>query len=188
MNAFAAAVLACRLLALYVLSQSLSALPSLPLVVSAALQADQFRGFSDIAPPDVSTRLPNLSQPILLSVLLPVLVSIAFSVFLWFKSGWLAARMAPADAPTTEAAPLGKNLQPILLTAIGVLMLVTAIPEMARAVASALLTPSEIVQSPGWMAVAVAERWALLFRFLLGCGLTFGAAPLSRALDRLKSD
>ena len=177
MYPFAAAVLACRLLALFVLYQGLSSLSLLPL--SLAFQSDRFVRFGISGPLDIN-------RPLLLSAL-PFLVSISFYAFLWAKATWLAGRIVSAS-PAIEAAPLPTNLQPILLTTVGVLVLVLAIPEAARVVATALLTPNEIAQAPDWVARTVAERWALLLRFLLGFGLTFGALPLSRVLDRLKSD
>ena len=180
MNAYTAAVLSCRLLALFVLYQGLCSLSWLPLALEARLQADRFPLIGGYRAPDVG----HLIMP---SLLLPSLIPAVFSLFLWIRAERLAARMVPA-APTPQSAPSAIGLQPILLTVAGVLVLALAIPEAARSVATALLSPRIVYQAPDQVAHAAAEHWALLLRFLLGLGLTFGAAPLSRALDRVRSD
>ncbi len=180
MNPFAAAVLSCRILALYIVIGLLSNFSWLPL---ALMSASQYRSY----PMSGSPGNPSLYDlPILLQFLLPSLLQIVFALFLWIKAGWLA-RLITAGMDGGTVPVMGNDIQRILLALIGVFVLVTTIPEAGRAIAFALLSASNPVQHPDNIMKSVPENWALLLRFALGLGLLFGASALSRRLDNWRS-
>jgi len=119
--------------------------------------------------------------------ILPLPVCGLFAAFLWFKAAWLARRIASAASATGAPSFRGdSDIQRILLTMIGVLVLAFAIPEAARAIAASLLAAA----NPDAAAIrtsGIAGNWALLLQFLIGFSLLFGAPAISRFLEKLDS-
>ena len=186
MTTFQAAVLSCRILALYVLFQALSAIAQLPMAVISLWSQKMTSG--DMRLGQVQLQENHLNLTILSAFtatgLLQVLLPGAFAAFLWFKAVWLARRIASA-ASTTEAitSPNGSDIQRVMLTMIGVLVLAFAIPEVGRAIALALMpSPDAIPKDTSRLA---AENWKLLLQFVIGLSLMFGASTFSRSLDKL---
>lgn len=181
MTTFQAAVLSCRILALYVLFRALSPVSALPMA------------FSLIGNHTLNPSQGLLEQQyrqnllFLLTYLLPLPLCGLLAAFLWIKAGWLARKIAETAA--ADSAPTfvrGSDLQRILLTVIGALVLAFAIPEAARAIASGLMAaaePDAAIDTPR----SIAENWALLLQFLVGIGLIFGAPAVSRSLDELNT-
>lgn len=122
----------------------------------------------------------------ILTTVLKILLPGLFAAFLWFKSGWMAKKIAAAPFVETEL-PGSHDFQRILLMMLGVLVLALAVPEAGHAIARGLLASSD----PGGRASSISEiaadNWELLLQFLIGLGLIFGAPVLSRSLNALSS-
>ena len=180
MTSHEAAVLSCRMLALYVFFQALSVTGLFPAVYAAMVE--RLPAF----PAAYNVSHSNFS--LLLSYVLPFPLFIAFAVFLWSAAPWFAKRIVISIKPGVFVLPISmREVQVTAFVIIGVLLLVQVVPEAVKAIVTAiLLTANPEQAADGIRPEMTAGYWALIIRFALIFILIFRAFALSDALDKLR--
>ena len=128
---------------------------------------------------------------------LPWLVSLGIGVPVWFSADWFAARVFPGGQADAE---INGNLRTEPLFAVGVaiiglLLLVEGIPSLAsalylfsRTLQAGVLGPDESRERLLWDAQGKASALAGVTRVLLGCVLLAGPARLGAAVARVRKE
>lgn len=166
------AMLASRILALYVLLQAIQLLPiSAAEIVSAFNPVQRQQALLMIAP-----------------LMLPVIASAVLAWMLWFKAYWLAGRLSAGLQSTSAEPPLtGRETQRIAFTILGGWVLAQTIPQVAGSMVQHLLMSQNDQLAQGLNAPReVAGNWALIVRVLLGGWLLLGASGIVEKLNSLR--
>ena len=180
MTSYEAALISCRMLALYVFFEALSVTGLFPAVYAAMVER------LPAYPAAYNVSHSNLS--LLLSYVLPFPLFIAFAAFLWFAAPWFAKRTVISVKPGVFDLPIRmREVQVTAFVIIGVLLLVQVIPEAVKAIVMAiLLTANPEQATDGIRPEMTAGYWALIIRFTLSLILIFRGFALSDALDKLR--
>ena len=114
-------------------------------------------------------------------------IYLLLSACLWFTAGRLSALVAPFGAPTkTGDSPRMRELQVIAFSAVGLFVLVGALPKLAGELHRLYFLANAITISPETTLGDVARRIQIGVEMLLGVSLLLGGGAFAGMLARFR--
>jgi hypothetical protein len=182
MNRREIAALACKILALWLLTQAATLLVT-TVVAIVTLASVLIAG---------QGRWNEAGLSALLGVLFgagPTLVTAGIGVWLWKKANSMASRMVSDDpAPVASAQATREDLLGVAYSAMGMFILASSLPELGKTIAQLLvarglgLQSYQMWQNPTWQ----FRFWGGLSQIAIGLWLLLGSRGIVRALRKLQ--
>ncbi|MCK4624646.1 MAG: hypothetical protein KAV00_04990 [Phycisphaerae bacterium] len=169
------ASLACKILAVYALLHIPQYLQGVYFALSSIIQGEPIFG-------DTSGVLLNFSI-----FLIPTLLYLAVGILLWRRSDALASRMVSDDQPSEGQSTIsGRAVSAIAFSIVGLVVLVDAIPRIARVLSHLAFQPTMEFEGR-WTANVIAELIALGVQVILGAVLLVGGRALSQLVTKIRT-